>query len=203
MTDSRIKKMATSGVLAAVSIVLGLTGLGFVTWIPGASLTIMHVPVIIGAILEGPLAGAAIGFLFGVFSLIQASIIAVQPADVAFVNPLISVLPRLLIGPAAWFVYALLGGGLFRPASGGELAPAGGPRETVAIAAGALAGSIVNTVLVLSALAVFRVIPWQLIAVVASFNGPVEAALAAVLTLAVVLAWKRVPRRGGKAKLSG
>ncbi|MDR2768200.1 MAG: ECF transporter S component [Treponema sp.] len=201
MRDTRIKKIVISGVLAAVSIVLGLTGLGFVTWIPGASLTIMHVPVIIGALLEGPLVGAVIGFLFGVFSLIQASIIAVQPADAAFINPLISVLPRLFIGPAAWFVYALFAGKFFRPAS----APlrTGGLRETVAIAAGALAGSIVNTVLVLSALAIFRIIPWQLIAVVASFNGPVEAALAAVLTLAVVLAWKRVPRRGGKAKLSG
>ena len=34
----------------------------------------MHVPVIIGAVLEGPIVGLVIGFIFGLFSLIQAAI---------------------------------------------------------------------------------------------------------------------------------
>ena len=59
------RKMAVAGMLGAVAIVLSVTGLGM---IPVPSLagraTIMHVPVILAAILEGPAVGAFTGFIF-------------------------------------------------------------------------------------------------------------------------------------------
>ncbi|GHU21912.1 membrane protein [Spirochaetia bacterium] len=180
-----VRKIVVTGILGALSIVLGITGIGFVTWFPGASLTVMHVPVLIGAILEGPLVGALIGFLFGLFSLIQASLIAVNPADIAFTNPLISVLPRLFIGPAAWLIYTGIRGKNFRRI-----------RESIAIVLGSLVGSIVNTGLVLGALGLFQVIPWPALGVIAVTNGPLEAAFAAVLVLIVLLIWKGIPLRG-------
>jgi uncharacterized membrane protein len=201
MTDNRVRKIAAAGVLSAVSIVLGITGLGFITWIPGVALTFMHVPVIIGAILEGPAAGAFIGLLFGVSSLIQASIIAVQPGDLAFVNPLISVVPRLFIGPAAWFFYVLISGRLFRK----DERPYTALRvfvESLGIAAGAVMGSLVNTVLVLSALGLFQVLPRPVLFTVALTNGPLEAGISAAIALAVISAWKHIPRFGGRSRLS-
>jgi uncharacterized membrane protein len=103
--ENKIRKIVIAGVLGAISIFLGATRLGFIPYFSGASLTIMHVPVIIGAVLEGPIVGVVIGFIFGIFSLIQAAIAPQGPADVWFVNPLVSILPRLFIGPVSWLVY--------------------------------------------------------------------------------------------------
>lgn len=102
--NDRIRKIVIAGVMGGISIFLGATRLGFIPYLTGVSLTIMHVPVIIGAVLEGPVVGAVIGFIFGIFSLLQA---ALTPAgvDVVFINPLVSVLPRLFIGPVAWLVF--------------------------------------------------------------------------------------------------
>ncbi len=100
-----VRKIVVSGVLGAVAIFLGWSHLGFIPWIAGAALTIMHVPVIIGAVLEGPWVGTAIGLIFGLFSLLQAVIAPTGPVDVWFQNPVISVLPRLFIGVFAWLTY--------------------------------------------------------------------------------------------------
>lgn len=100
-----IRQIAIIGVLAAVSIVLGQFGWGFIM-IPGlpAKITIMHIPVIIGAIIEGPIVGAMVGLLFGIFSLIQA-FIAPTPLSFAFMNPLVSVVPRIIIGITTYLAY--------------------------------------------------------------------------------------------------
>ncbi|HEX9019494.1 MAG TPA: ECF transporter S component [Anaerolineaceae bacterium] len=107
MPQNRTRKIVITGVLSALLVFLGLTPLGFIPWGP-ASLTTMHIPVIIGAILEGPLVGLIIGLVFGIFSMIRAAIAPNGPADVLFLNPLIAVLPRLFIGPVAWLVWKAL-----------------------------------------------------------------------------------------------
>jgi len=65
------REITVIGLLFAVTIVLGVTGLGFIP-IPPFKTTIMHIPVIIGGILEGPVVGAMIGLLFGLFSMFEA-----------------------------------------------------------------------------------------------------------------------------------
>ncbi len=99
MSQDRTRKIVVTGVLGAISIFLGVTHWGFLPWFSGASITIMTVPVIIGAVLEGPWVGVGVGLIFGLFSLIQASVAPTGPVDVWFTNPLLSVLPRLFIGP--------------------------------------------------------------------------------------------------------
>ena len=47
-----VRRMAIIGVLGAISIILGMTPLGFIPVGPTRA-TIMHIPVIIGAIMEG------------------------------------------------------------------------------------------------------------------------------------------------------
>jgi len=177
--NEKVRKIVVSGVMGAISIFLGASHLGFIPWFAGAALTIMHVPVIIGAVLEGPLVGAVIGLIFGLFSLLQGAIAPTGPADVWFVNPLISILPRLAIGPIAWLVYRIA-----RPL-----------KELPSLALSGIAGSLTNTVLVLGALGLFRYLPWELIGTIAVVNGLPEAALSAILTTAVVAAWKGIQTR--------
>lgn len=177
--NEKVRKIVIAGVMGAISIFLGATHLGFIPWFAGAALTIMHVPVIIGAVLEGPIVGAVIGLIFGAFSLIQGAIAPTGPADVWFVNPLVSILPRLCIGPVAWLVYRAL-----RPV-----------KEIAGITAAGIAGSLTNTVLVLGVLGLYGYLPWKLIGTIAVANGLPEAAAAAVLTAAVVASWKGIENR--------
>jgi uncharacterized membrane protein len=187
-----VRKIAIAGALSAVAIVLGVTRLGMIPWFAGASLTIAHVPVIIGAILEGPIVGAVIGFLFGLFSLIQAATAPSGVIDAAFVNPLISILPRILIGPAAAYAYLLIAG------KGSST----GARASVAVVVASILGALTNTVLVLGGLGVFGFFPWPMIAAVAVANAPPEAAVAAVVSFAVIAAWRRLPVGGGRSRLA-
>lgn len=101
-----IRKMTIIGVLGGISIMLGMTPLGFIPIGPTKA-TIMHIPVIIGAILEGPLVGAFVGLIFGIFSLIQAY---TNPTPISFVffNPIVSILPRILIGIVAYYSYSFI-----------------------------------------------------------------------------------------------
>ncbi|MBN2509143.1 MAG: ECF transporter S component [Spirochaetales bacterium] len=176
MADQRLRKIVISGVLGAVAIVLGITRLGFVPWIGGAALTVMHVPVIIGAIIEGPVVGMIIGFIFGLFSMIQSAVAPTGPIDVAFTNPVISVVPRVLIGLTTWLVYKS-----FR-----------GKKEGAAVILASVIGSLTNTVLVLGFLGLFGFIGWALIGTITLTNGLPEAAAAAVLSTAAVLGWKKI-----------
>lgn len=169
MAQERTRKIAIAGALSAVTILLGITHWGYITWFSAFSFTIMAVPVIIGAVLEGPWVGLGIGLIFGLTSMLQARIAPTAPGDVVFTNPLISVLPRLCIGPVAWLVWNAL-----------KKVPVFG------LMMAGLAGSLTNTVLVLGMLGLFKVYPWPLIGASALTNGIPEAAIAAVLTLITV-----------------
>ena len=103
--SSKTRKLVVVAMLSAISIFLGLTGLGFIT-IPPVKATIMHIPVIIGAIIEGPLVGALIGLVFGLFSMYQA-FAAPLPTSFIFWNPIIAILPRILIGIASYYIYVI------------------------------------------------------------------------------------------------
>ena len=103
--SQRTRAIVITGLMAAIAVVLGWTHWGFIPWFGGAALTIMHVPAIIAAIIVGPLSGAVVGLVFGLFSMLQAALAPTGPADVWFTNPLLSVFPRLFIGPAAWLIY--------------------------------------------------------------------------------------------------
>jgi len=175
MPQDRTRKIVVAGVMAAISILLGVTRWGFIPWFAGISLTIMHVPVIIGAILEGPVVGLVIGLIFGVFSMVQAAVAPNGPGDVVFVNPLISVLPRLFIGPVAWLVWRSL------------------KRWKVpGLIASGLAGSLTNSVLVLGAFGLFKVYPWPVIGAFFVSNSFLEMAISALIVLFVVAAWWRI-----------
>ena len=100
-----VRKMAIIGVLSAISIMLSMTPLGFIPIGP-TSATIMHIPVIIGAVLEGPVVGIIVGFIFGATSLIR-NLTMPTITSFALINPLVSILPRVLIGIVAYYFYKM------------------------------------------------------------------------------------------------
>jgi len=173
--QDRSRKIAVTGVLGAVTILLGLTHWGFIPWFGGVSLTIMHIPVIIGAILEGPAVGTGIGLIFGLFSMLQAAIAPSGPTDVWFTNPLLSILPRLMIGPITWLVYHSLK-----------------HWQVGAIIISSIAGSATNTVLVLGMMGLLGLLPWQVLGGIALINGLPEIGASALISFLVIVAVRQI-----------
>jgi uncharacterized membrane protein len=172
-----VRRIVVAGMLSAIAILLGVTRLGFIA-VPNVtgSATIMHVPAIIGGVLEGPLVGFLVGAIFGAYSFLQA-------ADPVFKDPLVSIVPRLFIGVAAYFAYV----GLRRT------------NEIVALILAGVIGTLTNTVLVLS-MAIFRgYFPPEIFLIVLP-QAIAEMVIAAVITVAVVAAWKQIgSARGGSS----
>jgi uncharacterized membrane protein len=227
-----IRKIVVAGVLSAIAIVLGWTRLGFIPVpTPAADATIMHVPAIIGGVLEGPIVGGIVGTIFGIFSFIQGAI-------PAFKDPLVAILPRVFIGIVAWLAYRLLrrigvaaslilsglvagaiaafsievaktslpvaclvaGTGLGLIAAYIYLAFKG-ESESIALSVAALLGTATNSVGVLG-MGVLRGYWASGVAVTVGLTqGIPEAIVAAIITVAVVLAWKRIETGRGQAKM--
>jgi uncharacterized membrane protein len=106
MNNKKNRKLVVASMLGAITIALGLTPLGFIP-LGFINATTMHIPVIIAGILEGPIVGMAVGLIFGLSSLFNA-ITRPTPMSIVFYNPLISILPRVLIGLFSYYAYAAL-----------------------------------------------------------------------------------------------
>ena len=78
---SKAKALTLVGLLAAVEVVLTLTPLGFIP-LGVTKATTIHIPVILGAVLLGPAAGAVLGGVFGVLSVLTNTF---QPTVTSFV----------------------------------------------------------------------------------------------------------------------
>ena len=99
-----VRKLTITGMMVAITMVLAYTPLGIIPLQP-VNATITHIPTIIIAILEGPVVGAIVGASFGLVSMFRA---ITQPTSIlspCFVNPLVSILPRILIGLVAGYLY--------------------------------------------------------------------------------------------------
>jgi uncharacterized membrane protein len=162
--------------MAAISIILGWTHWGFIPWFGGAALTIMHIPAIIAAIIVGPISGAAVGLVFGLFSMLQAALAPTGPTDVWFTNPLLAVLPRLFIGPVAWLGYQAF-----------KRWPA------IALPISGALGSLANTGLVLGMIGLLGFLPWTVLGGIAVVNGLPEMAASIIITTAIVAAYWKLP----------
>jgi uncharacterized membrane protein len=180
-----VRQITVIGMLSAISIMLGLSGFGFIP-LPTAKATIMQIPVIIGALLEGPLVGAMIGLIFGLFSIVQ-NLTAPTILSFAIINPLVSVLPRVLIGITTYYAYKWTLG----------------QREGVRIGVGAVVGSLTNTFGFLTMLYLLYAAEFaatrgielgtaaKVIYSIALVNGVPEAIIAAAICVPVVAAIKK------------
>lgn len=196
MKSKKTQYMSIMAMFLAIQIILVVTPLGYLPIGP-ISATTMHIPVIIAGIALGKKAGAQLGFVFGLTSVLNATF---RPTLTSFcfspfvtiggiggnwMSLLIAFVPRILLGYLAGLIY--------------EKLCRKGINENVGIIAGALTGAITNTVLVLGGIYLFfgsayadaiKVAYDTLIAVllgVVATNGIAEAILGAVATLLVCL----------------
>ena len=186
--------MVSVALMAAIVIVLANTPLGMIQ-LPIIKATTVHIPVIIGAVLLGPSAGAILGAVFGICSLISNTM---APTLLSFAfSPFmstsgipgalkaiwISVGCRILIGVAAgwlWILFARLK-----------------VNQIIALPIVGFVGSMVNTITVMGSIyllfaqqyaeakevAVTAV--WGLVMGTVTASGIPEAIAAAILVLAL------------------
>lgn len=199
--------LVSVALMAAIVIVLANTPLGMIQ-LPIIKATTVHIPVIIGAVLLGPLAGGILGFVFGVCSLISNTM---APTLLSFAfSPFmsttgipgaikaiwVSVGCRILIGVAAGWLWIL-----FKKVKLNQI---------VALVLTGFLGSMVNTVTVMGSIyllfaqqyaqakdvAVTAV--WGLVMGTVTASGIPEAIVAAILVAFIgkVLLSSRLVNRG-------
>lgn len=106
--SERIRQMVIAAMLSAIVAVLTFTPIGMIPLPPPLpSATTVHIPVLVAALVEGPMVGLVVGAVFGLCSLIRAWETGMVGLTLFFRNPVISVLPRLLVPLIAFGVWAL------------------------------------------------------------------------------------------------
>lgn len=182
--------LALLGIFSALIIILAFTPIGMISF-GVVSATTVHIPVIIGAVVLGVKYGFILGLVMGLASLVRAATMPVSVLDPLFVNPLVSVLPRILIGVVTAVVFALL----MKLFKNKKLTP-------VAAGISAVAGTITNTVFVLGILAAIygeeiatttlQASLKLIFGTIIGTNGLIEIAAAVVLTAPIATALIKV-----------
>lgn len=101
-----VRRMTIISLLSAISIMLSMIPLGYIQIGPVA-ITTMCIPVIIGGIIEGPMVGMIVGFIFGLTSMFRGMAGMAGVTGFVFINPLVSVLPRIFIGLVSYYSFKL------------------------------------------------------------------------------------------------
>ena len=191
------KNLAFIGIFAALVIVL--QAIAEITRLLGLpmSLALGLIPVLVAAQLKGPKVGAAVGLVFGLTSMTLAVIAAASmPIAKVTINPLVSVLPRVLVGVVCGGVYKLTA----RNATSK-------PRRIFNSVAATLSGIITNTALYLGMFLAFAYgrtfeettidFKWVLASVVA-LNTVVEVVAFTLIVPAVVISVENWRKGNGK-----
>lgn len=195
MQKKDLRRMVQIALLAAIMMVMSVTPLGYIP-LPFMKATIMHIPVIIGACLLGPRVGAGLGALFGVTSVVMATI---TPNITSFVftpfysfneqfhgsiwSIVVAMLPRILIGVVSGYVFILVKKVI--------------KNDTVSLMLAGISGAMTNTIGVMGLIYIFfgeqyaiaggkdpQLLLGIIIGIIAT-NGVMEAIIAAILTAAV------------------
>lgn len=165
------RRIIVTLVLSMFSVLLGMTKIGYIP-VPTAVnwATTMHIPAIIGGILEGWFVGGFVGTVFGITSMYM-SISAGVPAGA---DPWVAILPRLFIGVTAYFSYIWIKR----------------RNEYMAIVAAAIVGTLTNTLGVLT-LGVFRgYLDVENALQIGITHGIPEIVVAAIVVLIVIVGWR-------------
>ena len=141
--------MVSVGLMAAIIVVLANTPLGMIQ-LPIVKATTVHIPVIIGAILLGPTAGAILGGVFGACSLISNTM---APTLLSFAfSPFMSTtgipgaLKAIWISVGCRILIGVVAGWLWRLFKKIKL------NQIVSLAVTGFIGSMVNTVTVMGSI---------------------------------------------------
>jgi uncharacterized membrane protein len=183
MKNEKTYELVLTALFTAIIVIMAFTSLGYIPLVV-INATIIHIPVILGALFLGPKKGAFLGFVFGLTSFINNTFRAATASAFVFSPVLaynvvgvsgifkslyICFVPRILVGVVPYFVFILI-----RKIVKGE-------RQTGRIAVNAIA-SVILFVSVRAFLS--RLFPEALSAVACTVIGlAAGAALMAVLTI--------------------
>lgn len=122
MKNEKSYELVLTALFTAIIIVMAFTPLGYIPLVV-INATIIHIPVILGALFLGPKKGAFLGFVFGFTSLINNTFRAATPSAFVF-SPILAAnvvgvsgifkslyicfIPRILVGIVPYFVYLLI-----------------------------------------------------------------------------------------------
>lgn len=143
-TNNRTIRMVQLALFTAIIILMTFTPIGYIKT-PGLEITLIVVPVTVGAIVMGPMAGAILGGVFGISSFIQCFGLSPFGAVLLSINPvgtfIVCMIPRILMG---W-----LTGLIFNAIKRVD------KTKSVSYAVASLAGPLLNTAFFMSALVLF------------------------------------------------
>lgn len=190
----RIRRNTTRAIFMAIIILQDLVPFFGNIPLGPLSITTLHVTVILAAIILGPGEGAIIGGTWGVLTWVRAFVAPTSPlAPLVFTNPLVAILPRVMIGVVAGYLFRLV----LRYSHS----------ERVAAILAAAVGTLTNTGLVLGLIYLFYRTPAvaqagvdvshllpALLAIMAT-NGLAELVLAVIVVPLVAIPVLEVRRR--------
>lgn len=122
MKNQKTYELVLLALFAAIIVIMAFTPLGYIPLVV-INATIIHIPVILGALFLGPKKGAFLGFVFGLTSFINntfkaatASAFVFSPILAAnvigisgvFKSIYICFVPRILVGVIPYFIYILI-----------------------------------------------------------------------------------------------
>lgn len=188
--NEKTHRLTLAGMFIAIIIVMTVVPYtGYIEFPAGVAITTLHIPVIIGSIFLGWKYGALLGGVWGVTCLVKA-FMNPAPANVPFQNPVVSVLPRLVVGIVAAAIFALCCKKIPKPIS--------------ALIA-TICATLTNTVLVLTMLYVFNAyeslaataaaVIEAIIMTLVGINGVIELVAAAVIVPLIYTALVRARGR--------
>ncbi len=122
MKNEKTYELVLTALFTAIIVIMAFTPLGYIPLVV-INATVIHIPVILGALFLGPKKGAFLGFVFGLTSFINntfkaatASAFVFSPVLAAIVvgvsgifkSTYICFVPRILVGIIPYFVYVLI-----------------------------------------------------------------------------------------------
>ena len=131
-------RLVMCALFSALIVVMTFTPyLGYISVGP-IEITTLHIVAIFAAVVLGPKYGAIVGGVWGLTCIVRA----IQMGFAPFANPMVSLVPRILVGIVAGLVFL----GLSKTKC----------PKVVSLVIATLAGTLTNTVCVISALQIFN-----------------------------------------------
>lgn len=122
MKNEKTYELVLTALFTAIIVIMAFTPLGYIPLVV-INATIIHIPVILGALFLGPKKGAFLGFVFGLTSFINNTIKAATASAFVFSPVLaynvvgvsgifkslyICFVPRILVGVVPYFIWLLI-----------------------------------------------------------------------------------------------
>lgn len=201
MRKTSTYELALTSLFTAIIVIMAYTPLGYIP-LGVINATIISIPVILGSLFVGPKKGAFLGFVFGFTSFLKNTItpatlsafvfspvLAASTIGVSgvFKSTFICFVPRILVGVVPYYVYILCN----------KIIPKRWVANGVSFILAGICGTMTNTLLVMGGIYVLYKNAYAeaigvaadavlgVIGGVISFNGVIEAIVAAVLVTVV------------------